>query len=77
MIKFDRGEGIMESAKIINLDGVWFDAAKLEKQLLAALQTEEFEITPEELESRNFEDLLREKTAEIELRRLKATEGAE
>ncbi len=76
MSKFDRGEEIMESSKIINLDGVWFDADKLKEQLLAALQTEEFEITQEEWESRNLGDLLREKTAEIELRRTKATEGA-
>ena len=61
----------MESSKIINLDGVWFDVDKLKEQLLAALQTEEFEVTPEELESRNLGDLLREKTAEIELRRIK------
>jgi hypothetical protein len=67
----DPGERIMESSKIINLDGVWFDVDKLKEQLLAALQTEEFEVTPEELESRNLGDLLREKTAEIELRRIK------
>ncbi len=34
---------------------------ELKQRLLAALQTEEFELTPEELASKSFEDLLRAK----------------
>jgi len=34
---------------------------ELKQRLLAALQTEEFEITPEELASKKFEELLRAK----------------